>query len=151
MKNNNFNNIDINKILVPAECFRMKITDEHIELFRYKRHLPYTPKPGEHRWVMFPVELPFQEGEKYNIKFEIKSTYRMPRTFFLRIGGNTQEFKNGLDKAGEWEVFELDYKCKYTGTAFLVITASDLPAAGNYLWIKHISVTQNAEDNVNEF
>lgn len=142
MRNQRFENINTEDIAVPNECFRLKKSEGIYELFRVKKHLAYIPRRGENRWVVFPVEFKFEEGCEYSISFEIKSTYRMKRTVFLRVNGHTKEFDDALSSANQWEYLNIKYVSKYSGQAYLVITASDLPAAGHYLWIRDLSVSK---------
>lgn len=136
-----FKNIDINRIELSTELFRLYVADEEIELFRWNRHLLRRPTYNEHRWVTFPLTILLEEGKHYSLKYSVRSTYNMDRSFFMAVGRKTQVFDCKLPK-DKWVSEKFEFVSELEGTGSLVITASDLPIGGNYFWIRDLEIDE---------
>lgn len=138
---NAFKNIDVNKIQAHGDYFRLRLLDDYIELFRINKHFWRTPS-NPPKWVTFPLNIKLVKGKKYSLCYNVFSTYKMDRSFFLFSNGKMQIFDNTNVPKDTWTSKEIIFESELDKDAVIAITVSDLPIGGNYFLIKELSLKE---------
>lgn len=135
-----FDNIDITNFRAPEQFFFVRKKEREVELFRTGKHCLKPPTANEARWVRFPILIQIEEGKQYEINYEFVTTYPMKRVFFLAVDRKPQVFE--LSEITPYEIINghIRFVSKLSGKADLIVTATDMPIAGNYLHIRKLQL-----------
>lgn len=129
-------NVDIDSIQYPS-LFRLRKYPEHIEIYRQKKHC--IKKVKEDRWLRIPISFDLKESREYSIEAEVKSTYPLMRVFFISRKNKTIRLDAALNP-DEWTKINVSFTSDFDGPGNITITATDLPVAGHYLYIRRLVV-----------
>ncbi len=140
MINKSFENVEIDHINEAKRLFYIKRFDNYIDIFRcgihYLRRGITDPK-----WVVFPISFSLIKGHKYFMEYEVKATCNMKRSFFLAKGLTTQTFEDPII-SGEWISTSIEFISNLDGNASIALTATDMPIAGNHLFIRSLRIME---------
>lgn len=140
IKEKNFKNINLYGIRGATTLFRFRLINDCIELFRYNKHF-LSASMRDDKWIHLPILFQMESGKKYRLIYTVRSTFNMKRSFFFSVGRKTQEISDPIPR-GEWISNEIEFESQLSGNVNITVTATDLPIAGHYLWIKQLEIEE---------